>query len=105
VVVLLPLVPVTQNVRAIVPSSACSANHSAVPPRKRVPRSAANNASGLYGLMPGDLTTTSNADKASPVASRSTASNGSFSAAASAASDSLQNSVNDCCGSRVRIAW
>lgn len=36
--------------------------HSAVPPMKRVPRCARpNTASGLFGLFPGDFTTTSNA--------------------------------------------
>jgi hypothetical protein len=60
VVVLLPLVPVTQAAAWTTPSSpARSQNQSVVPPMKRVPRYEAAIASGLYGLMPGDFTTTS----------------------------------------------
>ena len=91
VLVLLPLVPVTQTVRAAV---ACSANHSAVPPMKRVPCSAAAKASARYGLIPGDFTTTSKADNRAAVASVSTVSCGSPSACASAASSVEQNSVS-----------
>ena len=104
-VVLLPLVPVTQIVLAISPSApARSPNHKPVPPMKRVPAAAACSASGLYGLMPGDFTTTSNAASRSPVATCSMASNGSAQALASAASASLQNSVSGCCGRRARNA-
>ncbi|KAG1247833.1 hypothetical protein G6F65_019949 [Rhizopus arrhizus] len=47
VVVLLPLVPVTHTVSCTMPSSAaCAANHSAVPPMKDVPCSAAASAIG-----------------------------------------------------------
>ena len=62
---------------------------------KRVPRAAADTASARYGLMPGDLTTTSNADSASAIGvgfdrqQRIAAAR-----AASAASAASQNSVS-----------
>src|SRR5690606_4004567 len=89
-VVLLPLVPVTHTVRA----SGRAANHSAVPPMKRVPCAAAASTSGRYGLMPGDLITISKADSRSAVASVSTTSPGSPSARASSASALVQNRVS-----------
>src|SRR3546814_12501915 len=90
VVVLLPLVPVTQTVRA----SGRSANHSAVPPMIIVPRSRAATASGRYGLMPGDLITTSKAASRSAVASVSTRKRASPSERTSSASPGEQKSVS-----------
>ena len=103
-VVLLPLVPVTHSVRAMVPSCARSPNHNAVPPMKRVPFAAANSASGLLGLIPGDFTTTSKVASRSPLATCSMASSGSPQAMASAASAALQNRFSACCGRRERSA-
>src|SRR5690606_36328855 len=101
VVVLLPLVPVTQTVPGTTPSApARSPNHSAVPPTKRVPRAPAAMASALYGLIPGDFTTTSYAASRSPVASASITSPGS-SARASTASEALQTRPIPPPGSRV----
>src|SRR5207342_304252 len=103
VVVLLPFVPVTQIVRPS-RSASCSANHNAVPPMKRVPRSAAARASSRYGLMPGDFTTTSKAASASASTCVRATSSGSPSDPTSCASSSLQNSVNASDGSRERSA-
>ena len=98
VVVLLPLVPVTHTVRAC----GWAANQSAVPPMKRVPCAAAASASGPYGLIPGDLTTTSNADSACASTRVQVCSSASPSAAASPASAWLQNRVSGRVGSAPR---
>src|SRR5690606_32445293 len=60
VLVLLPLVPVMHTALATTPSSPARVpNHNAVPPTRRVPVATAACASALYGLIPGDFTTTS----------------------------------------------
>ena len=107
VTVLLPLVPVTQIVRA----SGCSANHSAVPEVKRTPARCAGAAGGLYGLMPGDLMTKSNcvsvSASAAVVINRNRASapfrkpSRAFNASASAA---LQKTASGLSGKRRRSA-
>ena len=44
---------------ALVRAVPCSPNHKAVPETKRTPASIASGTGDLYGLMPGDFTTTS----------------------------------------------
>lgn len=65
-----------------------------------VPAAVACSAASPYGLMPGDLITTSNAAKASPVTSERTVNAPAVSARAAAASASGQNRVSGSDGNR-----
>src|SRR4051812_42099545 len=96
--VLLPLVPVTQMVRAF----ECSANHNAVPDVKCTPPASACGTGDWYGLIPGDLTTTSNCPRAA--ASGGAAWTVTLSTGVVGASASLQISVSALCGNCRRNA-
>src|SRR6185369_16454787 len=103
VTVLLPLVPVTQIVRAC----GFSANHNAVPDVKRTPARVASGAGDLYGLMPGDLITISNCASAAASGAAVTTSTAGAVASDSAmvdASAGLQNNVRGFAGKRRRNA-